>query len=41
MLSDEIVRQLLNYSWPGNIRELENVVKQALVLAGDIAHLLP
>lgn len=40
-LNDDIGRKLLNYSWPGNIRELENVVKQALVLAGDNTHLVP
>lgn len=40
-LSDEAIRKLLSYSWPGNIRELENVIKQALVLAGDNSRLLP
>lgn len=40
-LSDEAIRKLLSYSWPGNIRELENAIKQALVLAGDNSRLLP
>jgi two-component system response regulator GlrR len=31
------MEKLLNYSWPGNIRELENKVKQSLILAsGDL-----
>jgi len=35
MLTPEAARKLLSYHWPGNIRELENVVKQALVLNGN------
>ena len=31
--SPKAMRLLLDYSWPGNIRELENVVEQATVLA--------
>jgi two-component system response regulator FlrC len=35
-LSDDAVRQLTQYGWPGNIRELENVIQRALILApGD------
>lgn len=32
-LSDAAHRQLLNYSWPGNIRQLRNVLDSAVVLA--------
>ncbi len=29
----KIMRQLENYSWPGNIRELENVIERAVILS--------
>ncbi len=29
----EEMQRLLNYSWPGNIRELENVIQRAIVMA--------
>ncbi len=29
--------RLLRYSWPGNIRELRNVLERAFLLAGDQA----
>lgn len=29
----EVYEQLSNYSWPGNVRDLENVIKRATVLA--------
>ena len=33
--SDTAVRALMAYGWPGNIRELENVVKRAAILTRD------
>jgi formate hydrogenlyase transcriptional activator len=32
-VSDAALRRLVAYSWPGNIRELQNVVERAVVLA--------
>lgn len=34
-ISEGALRRLLDYSWPGNIRELENVVERCLVLGGE------
>lgn len=35
-ISDEALKCLINYSWPGNIRELENVVKSAFASCEDM-----
>ena len=35
VLSPEAAMKLKNYDWPGNIRELENAIKHALILVGD------
>ena len=35
--SDEVMDDFLNYSWPGNLRELKNVIKRATLLSdGDM-----
>ena len=33
--SNEALRRLINYSWPGNIRELQNEVQRCLILGGE------
>ncbi len=32
-VSPEVIKYLMEYKWPGNIRELENVIQRAVVLA--------
>ena len=32
-VSDETMRRLTNYPWPGNIRELQNVIERAVILS--------
>lgn len=35
--SDEVIDDFLSYSWPGNLRELKNVIKRATLLSdGDL-----
>ena len=34
-LSDKMMNALMEYSWPGNIRELENVLQQAIIVSHD------
>ncbi len=33
--SPTVIEHFMNYSWPGNIRELENVIEQMLVMTED------
>ncbi|WP_237659232.1 sigma 54-interacting transcriptional regulator [Tepidanaerobacter sp. GT38] len=35
-ISDEAMRRLMNYDWPGNIRELSNVIERAMNLCDDV-----
>ena len=34
-ISDEALQSLVNYDWPGNVRQLENVVEMAVTLSDD------
>jgi transcriptional regulator with PAS, ATPase and Fis domain/uncharacterized protein YlzI (FlbEa/FlbD family) len=34
-VTDETMRYLINYDWPGNIRQLENEIERAVTLADD------
>lgn len=40
-VSSEAIQRLSQYSWPGNVRQLENVVEMAIVLSGDRTTLVP
>jgi two-component system response regulator HydG len=33
MVSDEVIQALQKYSWPGNVRQLRNVIERAVILA--------
>jgi transcriptional regulator with PAS, ATPase and Fis domain len=33
-LSPEVVKGLMNYAWPGNVRQLENIIERMVALTG-------
>jgi two-component system response regulator HydG len=33
--SDDVIKSLLSYGWPGNIRELENIMERAVLLSNS------
>lgn len=35
LLSKSALNKLMNYSWPGNVRQLENILNRALILTTD------
>ena len=35
-LGSEVLTQLKNYSWPGNIRELQNLVERLVIMSGEV-----
>jgi formate hydrogenlyase transcriptional activator len=41
-ITPRAIEALLHYSWPGNIRELQNFIERAVILTnGDVLHLSP
>lgn len=40
-LTEQARNKLRAYPWPGNIRELKNVVERAIILSGDAARIAP
>jgi DNA-binding NtrC family response regulator len=39
--SEAAIKSLVAYDWPGNIRELKNVVERAIILSGNHKQILP
>jgi DNA-binding NtrC family response regulator len=40
-VSQEAMKMLMNYTWPGNIRQLENAIERAVALVGSRHIILP
>jgi DNA-binding NtrC family response regulator len=41
VLGQAALRTLMDYAWPGNIRELENAVEHAVAMSGDEREIVP
>ena len=41
VVSQEVLNELMAYDWPGNVRQLENVIERAIIMArgGRIVHI--
>jgi two-component system, NtrC family, response regulator AtoC len=39
--ADEALERLITYAWPGNIREMRNVLERAIIFGGDAGEILP
>jgi transcriptional regulator of acetoin/glycerol metabolism len=40
-VSDEVMRMFRQHKWPGNFRQLTNLLRTAIVMLGDDAEILP
>ena len=40
-ITQEAMKGLVQYDWPGNVRQLENALEMAMILAGEREYLLP
>ena len=40
-ISQEAMRALMRYEWPGNIRQLENAIEHAVAMSGGATEILP
>jgi transcriptional regulator with PAS, ATPase and Fis domain len=40
-VSQPTLRLLMDYDWPGNVRQLENVIERAITLIGERTEILP
>ncbi len=40
-VSPQVVKALMNYEWPGNVRQLENIVERMVALTGTRGAILP
>lgn len=38
-VSEKVIEVLLRYNWPGNIRELENIIQRMIIMSDDLINL--